>query len=104
MKISHSALAKITAGALFVAGALLATVHSLSGAIGVAVVAAVVTGVVAGMLIARPNLGYAAGGALAALAAFAGGFLIVGVFAAFYAALVGRSLRPARTRPMVLAA
>ncbi|MDH3500476.1 MAG: MFS transporter, partial [Acidimicrobiia bacterium] len=72
MKISHSALNQIFAAVSFVAGAVLAFVHSLNGAIGVAVLAAVVAGAVAGLFIARSHVGYGAGAGLAALAAFAG--------------------------------
>ena len=89
---SQSSIARVGAAGTFAAGGLLALVHSLAGSVGIAVVASVVAGALAGMLLARPELGYTAGAALAALAAFSGGFAFVGVVALGYAIVVGYSL------------
>jgi hypothetical protein len=101
----HKVLARITAGGLLVAGGLLSVLHSLNGAVGIAVLVAVIAGVVGGVTMARPEIGYAAGAGLAALAALMGGFVIVGLFALAYAVLTAVSARRhARVRVIDLTA
>jgi hypothetical protein len=82
----------VSACGLLTAGGIFALVHSLAGSVGIAVLAAVVSGAVAGMMMARPELGYAAGAGLAALAAFSGGFALVGVLSLAYGAIVAGSI------------
>ena len=90
---NHTNVARVVAGGMFLAGGLLSVVHSLNGAVGMAVLVAIIAGVLGGVVITRPEVGYAAGAGLAAAASFMGGFAFVGLIALAYCAMVAARAR-----------